>query len=215
MKLIALSILFAFMFCPLKAQEDKDLEYKEERHDEIITLFGDHHISHGGYGAFTVGYSMVDNKDAVQIGGRGAWIIGHWFAIGFGGMGFINDLHYSTTLNQNVNLTGGYGGIILEPIILPRIPVHISTPVLFGVGGIAYMSNYGSFEWDEPNYYPEDATSFIILEPGVDVELNVVRFFRLALGVSYRYTSEIDLFDTAPDVLDGMSYNVSLKFGKF
>jgi len=214
MKTIAILILLAFILYPLKAQDDKNLEYKE-RPDEIVTLFGDHQVTHGGYGAITIGYSQIDNMDAIQIGGRGAWIIGHWFAIGFGGMGFINDMHYSFDLNQNVNLTGGYGGIILEPIILPKVPIHISTPVLFGIGGIAYMSSYGSVDWDEPNYFAEDATSFVMLEPGIDVEFNVVRFFRLALGVSYRYTSEINLFDTTADVLNGLSYNVSLKFGKF
>ena len=214
MKTIAILILTAFMLYPLKAQDEKDLKY-EDRGDEIITLFGGHHVSHGGYGAVTIGYSTINNMDAIMIGGRGAWIIGHWFAIGFGGTGFINDMHYNNILDRNVNLTGGYGGLILEPIILPKIPIHLSTPLLFGVGGIAYMSSYGSPDWDEPDYYAEDATSFVIIEPGVEVELNVVKFFRLALGASYRYTSEIKLYDTAPDVLNGLSYNVSLKFGKF
>ncbi|KPK84535.1 MAG: hypothetical protein AMS27_09605 [Bacteroides sp. SM23_62_1] len=206
-------ILIVFLFFPIKAQEDKDLEYKERR-DEVITLFGDH-VSHGGYGAFILGYSEIDNMDAIVIGGRGSWIIGHWIAIGFGGLGFINDMHYNDVLSQNVNLTGGYGGMVLEPIILPKIPVHISAPVLFGVGGVAYMSSYGSTDWDDPNYYAEDATSFLVIEPGVDIELNVIRSFRLALGVSYRYTSEINLFDTPVDALNGLSYNISLKFGKF
>jgi len=214
MRAMMMFILLAFLSYPLKAQEDKDLEYKERR-DEVITLFGDHHVSHGGYGAITIGYSQIDNMDAIIMGGRGAWIIGHWFAIGFGGLGFINDMHYNDELKQNVNLTGGYGGMILEPIILPKIPVHISTPVLFGVGGIAYMSSYGSLDWDQPNYLTEDATSFVIVEPGVEVEFNIVKFFRLALGASYRYTSDITMYDTYPDVLNGLSYNISLKFGKF
>lgn len=214
MRAMMMFILLAFLLYPLKAQEDKDLEYKERR-DEVMTLFGDHNVSHGGYGAITIGYSQIDNMDAIIMGGRGAWIIGHWFAIGFGGLGFINDMHYNAVLGQNVNLTGGYGGLVMEPIILPKIPVHISTPVLFGVGGIAYMSSYGSLDWDQPNYLTEDATSFVIIEPGVEVEFNIVKFFRLALGASYRYTSEIDLYDTYPDVLNGLSYNISLKFGKF
>lgn len=214
MRTILISILLVSLIYPLKAQEDKDLVYRD-RDDEVITLFGDRHVSHGGYGAITIGYSVIDNKDAIMIGGRGAWIIGHWFAIGFGGLGFINDMNFNNVLSQNVNLTGGYGGLILEPIILPRIPVHISTPVLFGVGGIAYMTSYGSADSNEPNYMTEDATSFVIIEPGVDVELNIVKFFRLGLGASYRYTSEINLYDTSPGVLNGLSYYISLKFGKF
>ena len=214
MKTSALLLLFAFMLYPLKAQDDRDLEFKK-RPDEVITLFGNKDVSHGGYGGITVGYSGIDNRDAVLIGGRGAWIIGHWFAVGFGGTGFINDMRYSSDLNRNVNLTGGYGGMILEPVILPKVPLHISAPVMFGVGGIAYMSSSSSPEWNEPNYFAEDATSFVIIEPGVEMEFNVVRFFRLSLGVTFRYTSDINLFDTSPDVLNGLSYNISFKFGKF
>ena len=118
MRTMVIMMLSVVLLCPLKAQEDRDLDYRE-RQDEVITLFGDHHVSHGGYGAITIGYSMIDNMDAIMMGGRGAWIIGHWFAIGFGGLGFINDMHYNSDLNQNVNLTGGYGGLVLEPIILP------------------------------------------------------------------------------------------------
>ena len=101
------------------------LAYGQEDNNEFKTLFGDKHISHGGYGAITVNYSQIDNKDAIMIGGRGAWIIGHGFALGFAGTGFLNDYHYSDALHSNVNLAGGYGGILLEPIIFPKFPVHI------------------------------------------------------------------------------------------
>ncbi len=57
--------------------------------------------------------------------------------MGFGGTGFINDISYNNAENQYTNLTGGYGGLLLEPIILPWFPVHVSLPILFGAGGIA------------------------------------------------------------------------------
>ena len=198
----------------ISAQESEDLVYEKKQND-IKTLFGEENIVHGGYGAFTFGYSEVENLSTVVMGGRGAWIIGHWFALGAGGTGFINDIRYNSQLDQNVNLAGGYGGLLLEPIILPWFPVHISIPVLFGAGGIAYVTSYGSVDMYEPPTWVEDATSFVILEPGAELELNIVRFFRLAVGVSYRFTTEIDLYDTSTFPLNGWSGNVALKFGKF
>ncbi len=216
MKRITVILFTVLIGFPVFPQEDDFFE-SSRRQDELQTLFGDRPVSHGGYGALMMNYSQIDNKDAITIGARGAWIIGHSFAFGVGGTGFINDYHYNPDIDggRNVNLTGGYGGMYLEPIIFPRIPVHLSLPVMFGVGGIAYATSYNLYDWYEPDYYVEDATSFVIVEPGVELELNVVRFFRLALVVTYRYTSQIRLYDTRGDVLNGFSYGITLKFGKF
>jgi hypothetical protein len=199
----------------ISAQENGDVVYDQDN-DNIRTLFGNERITNGGYGAFTFGYSEINNLSAVSIGGRGAWIIGHWFAIGVGGTGFINDINYNNAQGQYTNITGGYGGLILEPIILPWIPVHISLPVLFGAGGIANVISEGTGDVYEPPSYVEDATSFFIIEPGAELELNLIKHFRLAAGVSYRLTNEILLYNV-PEAypLDGWIVNVTLKFGKF
>jgi hypothetical protein len=189
----------------------------QEENNEFKTLFGDKQISHGGYGAVSVNYSQIDGKDAIVMGGRGAWVIGHGIAIGFAGSGFLNDYHYNPNLSggRNVNLAGGYGGLLIEPILFPKFPVHISIPVVAGVGGVAYTTSFNPYDWDDPQYFVEEASSFLVLEPGVELEFNVVRFFRLAIGGYYRLTSDIRLYDTSPDVLNGFSGGITLKFGKF
>lgn len=196
------------------------LAYGQENGDEFKTLFGDKHISHGGYGGVSVGYSQIDGKDAIIMGGRGAWVIGHGLAVGFAGNGFLNDYHYSEALSRNVNLAGGYGGLLIEPILLPKFPVHISVPVLAGIGGVAYTTSYDPFYWDDPEYFVEEATSFLVLEPGVELEFNVVRFFRLAFGAYYRFTTDVRFTDSrieppSPKVMEGLTAGISLKFGKF
>lgn len=187
--------------------------------DEFKTLFGDRNVSHGAYGALTINSSRIDSKDALQLGARAAWVIGHSVALGMSGSAFVNEYSRNPDLpgNRNVNLTGGYGGLLIEPIILPKFPVHISIPVLIGAGGIAYTSVYDPYPYDYENFDPvvEDASGYLLAEPGVEVELNVVRFFRLAVGGYYRFTSDIHLYDTPPDVLNGWSFGVTLKFGKF
>jgi hypothetical protein len=199
----------------ISAQENADLVYEKDQ-NEIKTLFGDHKIVHGGYGAFSFGYSEIENLNSVTIGGRGAWIIGHWFALGFAGSGFISDVTYNYALGQDVNISGGYGGILLEPIILPWFPVHISVPVLLGAGGIAYITSYGYDEEYEPPTWIEDATSFLIMEPGAELEFNFIKYFRLSLGVTYRMTTDINLNEyTSSYPLNGWTGMVTLKFGKF
>lgn len=204
--LLAISLLWA-----------GNLTAQAERPDEYKTIFGsDNHISHGGYGALMINYTEIDNRDAILIGAKGGWLIDHRFTIGLAGYGIASDLKYPDKYSiESVNLVGGYGGLLLEPVFAPNYPVHVSFPVIIGAGGMAYVSSYYDDyhdDWDG-EVYSSDA--FFVLEPGVEIEFNMVRFMRLCIGASYRYTSTLDLYNTPPDIFDGFNYGLSFKFGKF
>jgi opacity protein-like surface antigen len=191
----------------------KEVKHKE-KNDEYQTLFG-HNRSSGGYGAFNVGYSQIDSKQAVIFGGKFEWIVGHSLGLGFGGNGFINENHFDPYLNTDVFLTGGYGGFIIEPILLPKFPVHLSFPTLLGAGGISYITE----NMDYHNMV-EDSEVFLIAEPSAELEFNITRHFRLALGASYRFTSPFNVgtSGSAPvssDSLDSWTYMMTFKFGRF
>lgn len=182
---------------------------------EIKTIFGKNKISHGGYGSFGLGYTNIAGQDGFTASGRGVWLIDHSFGLGFAGTGFSNDLYYDHNYgDQTFSLQGGYGGLYLEGIVFPRLPFHISFPVILGVGGVAYTHAY---YWDDfdMNMVVEDQDVFLVAEPGVEAELNLVRFIRLSAGVSYRFTSGVNIEGISQKVLNGYAFNVSLKFGKF
>jgi hypothetical protein len=185
-----------------------------DNRDEIRTLFG-RNRSNGGYGALSMMYSNIGGENALVLGAHGSWVINHGFALGLGGNGFINEAHFDATLNENVCLAGGYGGLIFEPIIAPRFPVHLSIPILLGIGGVAYsVTDYESFDYSGASYV-EDTGVFLVAEPGIEVELNLLKYFRLALGGYYRYTSDMSLMNTEKDALNGLSFGLALKFGRF
>jgi len=48
------------------------------------------------------------------------------------------------------------------------------------------------YNYQNTNYY-YDSDAFLVFEPGVDVEFNIVKFFRIAIGASYRLTNGINL----------------------
>jgi hypothetical protein len=115
-----------------------------------------------------------------------------------------------------VNLTGGYGGLLVEPIVFPRMPVHITFPLIAGIGGIAYTSNiFRQSEYERWESYVEDTDVFLVAEPGIELEFNVVKYFRISLSASYRFTSALQLMDTPGNALEGFSTGINLKFGKF
>lgn len=188
---------------------------QDEGNNEIKTLMGSKPHSNGGFIALGGGYSQIAEKDAFTSTFRAAWIIDHGFAIGLAGTGFSNDLYVGHSSGSDYSsIQGGYGGILMQPIIFPKFPVHISFPVLLGVGGAASVSTYYNEPWDA--YWDmSDETFYFIAEPAAELELNLVKWIRLSMGVSYRFTSPLNLYGYGNHDLNGFSGNVTLAFGKF
>jgi hypothetical protein len=172
----------------------------------------------GGYGSISIKYTEVDDRDAFVFGARAGIIMGHMMTLGLGGAGFFNDVHYDAALDQDISLAGGYGGFFFEPILMPKYPVHVSFPILIGAGGLAVVSVNDEDDWND-NYKSEASDAFLVIEPGIEIELNVTKFFRFCVGGYYRYTSDVDIedpmFDVPKDILKGFSGGVTFKFGKF
>jgi hypothetical protein len=199
-----------------EADNDNPVEKQKRNPGDVQTLFSPHSGS-GGYGALTIGYTNINSRDAILMGGRGEWVVGHGFGLGLGGYGFINDPVYNPLDQLNYSLAGGYGGLVVEPIIMGWFPVHLSFPILIGAGGVA--STTYSTDWNDPYQYAdgyvEEATAFFVAEASVEVEFNLVRFFRLAVFGSYRFTSDIIMANTPVDALRGWSAGMTFKFGSF
>lgn len=201
------------LFCFSLFSQDPEFEYYKSR--DIKTLLG-HDRQGGAYGAFTAAYSVIDNRNAVLFGGRFGWLASHSIGIGFGATGFMNEFHYEPFPGREVSLAGGYGGIYIEPIMFPRFPVHFSFPVLFGAGGISNISRNNM----ENDNFVENSEAFLLIEPAAEIELNLTRFCRLAIGASYRFPTPFNIGlsgtpDAHADALKGVSYTMSMKFGKF
>ncbi len=104
---------------------------------------------------------------------------------------------------------------MIEPIAGGLKPVHFSFPVVIGMGGVALVENYGWDHWDYDYHGSTEHDIFFVIEPGVELEFNIARFFRTAAGVSYRFTSDVELSGMNQDVLKGLNYKLVFKFGKF
>lgn len=217
-KTFALLIMISLItVCYGQAEDDQETG-RTGRDGDMVTLIGKS-SSIGGYGGISTLYSQIDSKDAFVFGARGAVIMGHVFAFGIAGAGFINEFQYDIGLDDNVGLAGGYGGLFFEPIIMPRFPVHVSIPVTVGVGGVGLTTYHN--HWDNDNVMVDRSDAFFVVEPGIELELNITKFFRFSLGGYYRYTSDINVSDVdlsrsiPKDALRGFSAGATFKFGFF
>jgi hypothetical protein len=207
--LIVISLVF---FLALHAQDE---EYGYRNRDEFKTIFGGRSL--GGYGSLGIGYTLIEDRPGVSFDARGGVVLGHSFAVGVGGVGFINTEEFVPSITADVSLTGGYGGIFGEFIVLPRSQVHLSFPILAGMGAMAATS------WTQVNTdvnyesVVEQVSIFMIVEPSVELEFNFTRFFRMAGFFSYRFTTDIDMDREFASAGSLINYTAGLrfKFGKF
>jgi hypothetical protein len=211
-KITILSTFFILIYLTAFSQDPEFEHYKSR---EIKTLFG-HDRESGFYGVLTTGYSVIDNRHAVLFGGRFGWLANHSVGIGFGATGFMNEFHYEPFLDKEASLAGGYGGLYIEPILFPKFPVHLSFPVLLGAGGISYISKESS----QNDNLIEHSAAFLLIEPAAEIELNLTRNCRLSVGASYRFPTSFDVglpgtTYASAESIKGVTYTLSLKFGKF
>lgn len=205
---------------------------QEPENDQMRTVFGSPEVtSVGGYGAVDVGYTKINDLDAVFIGARGMAVINHSLAIGLGGKGIISRPVDDVYLNHEYAFAGGYGGVYIEPIVGAFNPVHLSFPVLIGAGGIGYLKHWGHYDdYENDVTVDEDSYAYFVFEPGVEIEFNVISWMRFALVGSYRLTSDVnlkykntlfeeDVYGGTPiapsDFLNSYNVGVVLKFGRF
>ena len=176
-------------------------------------------LESGGYGAPVVKFTSVKGEFAVMVGGYGGWLINHAFLLGGGGYGLATR-HVLEPASGIAGIPGdrriefGYGGGMLEYLFNPKAVVHSSVSLLIGGGAVGVLDNWGSFsEWNYGYERPWDGV--FVLEPSLNVEVNVTTFFRVNAGGSYRLVSGVTMFGLTNSDLSGPSINLALKFGSF
>ncbi len=132
------------------------------------------------FGEFTTLSTSIDGEYGLLMGGVIGVTVNRVFSVGAGGFGKAN---YDPGLP-------GYGGLFLAYNFKPERKLHFRTTVLAGAG----TSTSGSV------YY--------VLEPGVDVVLNLSRTVRIWAGLSY------PLVDKPNSGFDSPVIGLGFQFGK-
>ncbi|MCP4457276.1 MAG: hypothetical protein GY816_04500 [Cytophagales bacterium] len=190
-------------------------EEKVKKRKDIRTLSGS--MSHsGGFGALSFRSTTFSGETMVLAGLRGGWIINRTLGFGLEAHGIIPTAKYSDIDTAgDVIALGGYGGMFLELIFFSNEVVHITVPVSGGAGWMGYSYD---FDGNNPQTSGDDLVDedvFWYVEPGVGLEVNLSRSFRLAFGASKRLTQDLDLINTDESAFDRTSYFITLKVGGF
>jgi hypothetical protein len=183
--------------------------------DDPQTLFGpDSFLRHSGwYVAPSFGMTGALGHVGYLTGLRGAWVMNRTFAIGLAANGFGGNVLHSDSLATDVDrrMAGGYGGVLLQYNVAPDRLVHGFVDSTIGGGAACYDTDDANRSESCPS-----AAAFFVFEPSANVEVNVTKFMRVAVGGGYR----LALSDTmnkglASSDLSGFLARANLEFGEF
>lgn len=194
------------------AQYEQEIPVKETK-----TLLGSG-TKVRGFGSLDMRMTEFNDELGLLMGVHGGIILNNHFVIALGGYGLTsNYLIENTEGSDELYMYGGYGGLILGAIFSPKEVIHIYTPVLIGAGGMEITDRDYLNGFHRPPSFGTfiENSAFFVVEPGIEVEINLTRFFKIGIGASYRLIRESDLETVSNSDLSGFSGGLSLKFGKF
>ena len=120
---------------------------------------------------------------------------------------------FNTHPGQRRTWQYGQFGLVSEYVMNSDKPVHLAFHLFGGAGFTLQYEREGRDHHDHEN--TSDENWFVVAEPGIQVEINLFRWMRFSPGVSYRATFGSDGHGLADSDLSGVSYNATLKFGRF
>lgn len=203
MKCIKKKILSLFVIAQLSCLASTAMGIRtiaKEKDDETLVTGK---TTFGGFFGPVVKISELNDEFATLVGGRAGLIINHAFVIGGAGYGLANEIDVYSPRHELLDF--GYGGLFLGYVNHSRRLVHLSVHTLIGGGGLRYRTRY----------YDNWHDALFVFEPGMEMVLNVTKHFRIGLGGSYRFVSDVDLEGLNNKAMSGPSASVIFKFGKF
>lgn len=229
-------IILICLVCSLSAfaQGQKASSDSSSSPYKIKTLFGCNHgsckIPMGYFIEMDAGYTRFGHHNVMLPGISMGLILDHHWSVGMTGS-FIGNprglrFHHTHTDStgeegkKSRDLRGGFGGALVEYTLFPQSRVHVSFPLMIGCGylywsQVHYKDNTGTFPDSDDHHHYNRGDHFFVVEPGVKLEVNLAKAFRLGLGISYRYAPDLDLKHAPDDLINQFTAKLSLRFGKF
>lgn len=183
--------------------------------DEFRTIFDGGINKIRGFGGPTMTFSVIDGEFAHLMGGGGGLILNDQLIIGGFGMGLTNYIDAKENLNDNgvddyegLEVDYSFGGLWFGYIIKGKYPIH---PVIHTQIGWGHVNLVEQDHWDS-GYNG----SIFVLNPILELEMNITRFFRLAVGANYRLNYSMKKLEKYENKhLSGPGGFLSFKFGWF
>jgi len=171
----------------------------------------------GGYFAMQPKLTYLADQVSLLVGANMAMVLGHQLNIGLAGYALSSDVDVNYVMIngywQTYAFTGvlefAYAGILLEPVFFNKSAIHFTAPLIFGPG-IGSVRDTRIWENGSSNV---GSDAFWVVEPGLNLELNITKVLRFNAGASYRFVFDSDLPGMSDKFLSDIAIMAGLKIG--
>lgn len=197
--------------------------FSQEKEAEPQNLFSAGTSVTGWFAGLHNSYTSLNERYTFMPGFSAGVVMNRNFMLGIAARSlswYPESMQYTGIFNEAVYLEGGFGGLYAEPGFFSKNLVHITFPVIMGGGQCLYrtVEEYPEVEDEGEIDYSNKTLSrspFFVVEPGINLELNVTGFLRLSAGYSYRIMSGLSLWNTSRTAFNYSNFNIGIKIGKF
>lgn len=180
------------------------LSLKSQENGDFQTIFGGGINRISGFGGPIYNYTTVNGNFTLFSGGGGGVLLNDFFIGGYG-MSSRTGIDYTS----NTELSMSYGGLWFGYSFHAKRAVHPAFSLQTGWGKIKTRDDYGNININLIN------DRIFVVNPEVDLEFNIARFFRISLGINYRFIGGLDNNSLSFTEASGPGANLMLQFGWF
>ena len=180
---------------------------QEEENDDIQTFFSKPTKIRGYIGTLT-NVTSLDSETAYMNGFQVGGIFDDHFILGLYNLNLENNIFSNNANYIDYEMDFDHRGIWLGYIFMPQQKIHFNVNLLVGNGNLEIYD-------DVFDTWMQDEVVFV-LNPGIEVELNVAKFLRVGIGANYRFALDVDKFDNYNNNdFSDLGAFISFKFGWF
>lgn len=207
------------ILCMLSSYSQRYMDTNDPKDEEVKSLLSKKNDLNA-FGAADLKIGDLKGERGLLVGAYGGFIINRRYLFGLAGYGLVTQVEFDglvpgQTTPKKLHLHGGYGGIIIGGTIAPRELIHISIPIILGAGSMEVVDKDFFVNNPADSEFTVENSVFFVAEPGLEVEFNITKYFRLGAGATYRYISGTELENVSDDDVSGATAMISFRFGRF
>lgn len=178
------------------------LTAQEKTYEEYKTIFGSEKLEFSGIGGFDMAFTSFNGYFGVQTGGSMAVLLNSQLFIGGYGQSATIDRVVTIQQIEYRDVSLSHGGFWAGYIFLPNAAIH---PVVSAKAG------WGKAKLND--YYNDNV---FVINPMVEIQMNITHFFRIGVGAHYTITSDVETIEGLSKYdFSGPGGTISFKFGWF
>ncbi len=213
------AIYFLLLLVVLYASSQTYVDTNNPKDEEIKSLLSKKNDLNA-FGAADLKIGDFKDERGLLVGAYGGFIINRKYLFGVAGYGLVTNIEFDGIVpgrneSKKLNLYGGYGGVLIGATIAPKELIHISIPIVLGAGSLEVVDKDFFINNPADSEFTVENSVFFVAEPGIQIEFNITKYFRLGAGATYRYVSGTELENVKDEEISGTTAMISFRFGRF